>query len=59
MVDMEQGLVVVRGGAEGFVQQITSGRHRLIADEPVSSGGTTEGLDPTNCCWLRSAPEHP
>jgi len=43
---MEQGGVVVRGGAEGFVQQITVGRHRLIADEPVSSGGTDRGPGP-------------
>ena len=43
---MEQGLVVVRGGAEGFVQQITVGRHRLIADEPVSSGGADRGPGP-------------
>ena len=43
---MEQGLVVVRGGAEGFVQQITAGPHRLIADEPVSSGGTDRGPEP-------------
>jgi putative redox protein len=46
MVDMEQGLVVVRGGAEGFVQQITAGRHQLIADEPVSAGGTDRGTGP-------------
>ena len=46
MVDVEQGLVVVRGGAEGFLQQITAGPHRLIADEPVSSGGTDRGPGP-------------
>src|SRR5256885_5712788 len=43
---MEQGGVVVRGGAEGFVQQITVGGHRLMADEPVSSGGTDRGPGP-------------
>jgi uncharacterized OsmC-like protein len=42
----EQGVVVVRGGAEGFVQEITAGRHRLIADEPVSFGGTDRGPGP-------------
>ena len=46
MVDMEQGLVVVRGGAKGFAQEITAGRHRLIADEPVSAGGTDRGPGP-------------
>ncbi len=47
MVDPnEQGVVVVRGGGDGFAQAITAGRHRLIADEPVSSGGTDRGLGP-------------
>src|SRR5206468_3382814 len=47
MVDAnEQGVVVVRGGKEGFVQEITAGRHRLIADEPVSAGGTDLGPGP-------------
>lgn len=31
--------VVVRGTAAGFHQQITSGKHRFDADEPVSVGG--------------------
>ncbi len=43
---MEQGVVVVRGGAEGFAQEITAGRHRLVADEPASSGGTDRGPNP-------------
>ncbi len=43
---MEQGVVVVRGGAERFTQEITAGRHRLTADEPVSSGGTDRGPNP-------------
>ena len=42
----EQGLVVVRGSGQGFVQQIAVGRHRLIADEPVSAGGTDRGPGP-------------
>src|SRR5437773_1790934 len=47
MVDPnEQGVVVVRGGVDGFAQAITAGRHRLIADEPGSSGGTDRGLGP-------------
>jgi uncharacterized OsmC-like protein len=41
MVDRtEQGVVIVRGVAEGFAQEITAGRHRLIADERLTSGGT-------------------
>jgi len=43
---LEQGLVVVRGGAQGFVQEISLGRHRLIADEPVAAGGTDRGPGP-------------
>jgi len=42
----EEGLVVVRGGAGGFVQEITAGRHHLVADEPVSAGGTDRGPSP-------------
>src|SRR6266511_2486220 len=40
---IENGVVVVRGGAVGFTQEITAGRHRLTADEPASSGGTDRG----------------
>ncbi len=47
MVDATgQGVVVVRGGAEGFAQEITVGRHHLTADEPASSGGTDRGPTP-------------
>ena len=47
MVDRhEQGVVIVRGGAEGFAQEITDGRHRLIADESLTSGGTDRGPGP-------------
>ena len=38
--------VVVRGEAGGFAQEIVAGRHRLVADEPASSGGTDTGPDP-------------
>lgn len=41
-----QGVVVVRGGAEGFTQQITAGRHHLVADEPVDVGGSDKGPGP-------------
>jgi putative redox protein len=47
MIDeTQQGVVTVSGGAEGFAQEITTGRHRLIADEPVASGGTDRGPGP-------------
>ncbi|HZH81116.1 MAG TPA: hypothetical protein VFD68_07415 [Gemmatimonadales bacterium] len=40
------GVVVVTGSAQGFAQRISVGRHRLSADEPVSSGGTDTGPTP-------------
>jgi putative redox protein len=44
--ETEQGVVTVRGSAQGFAQDITAGRHRLIADEPVAAGGTDRGPGP-------------
>jgi putative redox protein len=41
-----EGVVVVRGGAQGFMQEITVGRHHLVADEPVDAGGTDRGPGP-------------
>jgi uncharacterized OsmC-like protein len=38
--------VVVRGSASGFAQEIHAGRHRIVADEPVSAGGTDTGPSP-------------
>ena len=38
--------VVVRGGAASFKREIIAGKHRLIADEPVSAGGGDAGPDP-------------
>lgn len=43
---MSPGLVVVRGSAEGFAQNIVIGGHRLTSDEPVSMGGTDSGPSP-------------
>ena len=40
------GEVVVRGGAAGFVQEITAGSHHLRSDEPLSAGGTETGPTP-------------
>ena len=48
-MDPEQaagGLVTVSGAADGFVQEITAGRHQLRSDEPVSQGGTDRGPTP-------------
>jgi uncharacterized OsmC-like protein len=41
-----EGVVVVRGGPQGFVQEVTAGRHQFIADEPAASGGTDRGTSP-------------
>jgi len=38
--------VIVHGTAAGFAQQIEIGPHRLVADEPVSYGGTDTGASP-------------
>src|SRR4029450_11247712 len=38
--------VVVRGGAENFQQEITAGKHHLVADEPIDVGGAVAGPDP-------------
>jgi len=38
--------VVVRGSARDFQQEVTTGKHHLIADEPVSVGGGGAGPDP-------------
>jgi putative redox protein len=38
--------VVARGSATGFAQEILAGPHRMIADEPLSVGGTDTGLSP-------------
>ena len=38
--------VVVRGVAGSFKQEIVAGKHRLVADEPVSAGGGDAGPDP-------------
>jgi uncharacterized OsmC-like protein len=41
-------MVIVRGGVQGFAQEVSlgGGRHHLIVDEPISSGGTERGADP-------------
>jgi len=43
---LDAGVVLVRGRAAGFAQEIRTGRHRLLADEPVADGGTDTGPGP-------------
>jgi putative redox protein len=38
--------IVVRGDARSFKQEITAGKHHLVADEPTSAGGGDAGPDP-------------
>ena len=38
--------VVVRGSAKNFQQEVTAGRHHVVADEPVNAGGGDAGPDP-------------
>jgi uncharacterized OsmC-like protein len=42
----DEGLVIVHGAADGFVQEVTAGAHRLRCDEPTSAGGTDTGPTP-------------
>jgi putative redox protein len=41
-----EGVVVVRGGASGFAQEIAAGAHRFRGDEPTSAGGSDSGPTP-------------
>jgi len=41
-----EGLVIVRGAADGFAQEIIAGVHHLPSDEPASAGGTDTGPTP-------------
>src|SRR5262249_50063113 len=47
-IDNKTPDIVVRGDGRGFKQEITAGKHRLVADEPVSAGGGDAGPDPYN-----------
>jgi uncharacterized OsmC-like protein len=38
--------VIVRGNADGFLQEVISGKHHLRVDEPVSVGGTDSAPGP-------------
>jgi putative redox protein len=41
-----EGVVVVRGAAVGFAQEIIAGSHHFVSDEPASAGGTDSGPTP-------------
>jgi putative redox protein len=41
-----EGLVIVRGAADGFVQEVIAGAHQLRSDEPTTAGGTDTGPTP-------------
>ena len=43
---LDAGVVLVRGNAAGFAQEVRAGRHRFVADEPVADGGTDTGPSP-------------
>ena len=41
-----EGVVIVRGAADGFTQEIAAGSHHFRSDEPASVGGTDSGPTP-------------
>jgi len=43
---LEQGLVRVTGGTEGFTNRVRARSHRILADEPEDVGGNDRGLSP-------------
>jgi putative redox protein len=46
MPETADGVIVRETGASKFQQDISVGRHRMIADEPVSAGGEDSGPGP-------------
>jgi putative redox protein len=38
--------VIVRGGIDSLEQEVTIGRHHLVADEPEGQGGHDAGPSP-------------
>jgi len=44
--EKREGVVIVRGAATGFAQEIIAGPHRFVSDEPTSVGGTDSGPTP-------------
>jgi hypothetical protein len=48
--------IVVNSGFPAYIQNISTGSHQLLADEPPESGGADVGLTHTNWLWLAWAP---
>jgi putative redox protein len=44
--ERREGVVIVRGAAAGFAQEIIAGPHEFVSDEPTSMGGTDTGPTP-------------
>jgi putative redox protein len=44
--DKKSANVIVRGNAAGFLQEVTTGKHHLRADEPVEVGGSDAAPGP-------------
>ena len=44
--DAVQGVVIVRGAADGFAQEVVAGAHHFRVDEPAAVGGTDNGPTP-------------
>jgi putative redox protein len=44
--ELEKGEVLARGDSEGYLTRLYAGRHRFLADEPESVGGTDAGPNP-------------
>jgi putative redox protein len=40
------GVVIVRGAADGFAQEVVAGSHHFRTDEPAAVGGTDSGPTP-------------
>ena len=55
----DQGVVIVRGAADGFAQEVVAGSHHFRTDEPAAVGGPECGLHLTICCWPHSGPALP
>ena len=41
-----EGIVIVSGAADGFVQEVVAGLHQFRTDEPATVGGTDRGPSP-------------
>ena len=45
-MDPRPGVVIVRGAADGFAQEVIAGLHHFRVDEPAAVGGTDNGPTP-------------